>query len=394
MHSATKPRDAGILHLATGTWTRAATETANLGPMVIYNNDALSPYYVGLDGGQTWIDNGRVPSTSSPSPVGTYDAYEVNGLSLAYCTSNSRFSFDLNLSFWNVHGGNCVDPTAAGTIGPDHLLTVSGMPGASGSGPHACWLLNLDLAGGTEFCLPADGNGSYAGFPDQDGFGFGFGFSDTSAGNAGPMLAGDPQNFPFGDGTDFQNPGATGTGLDTQDLLWLHDPNQLVMGCYFWDYPYPYASLYQRVHAAGCCASCGGPCGDQGVSCTSGSNSLGTVADLGYIGSCLVADNNFTLVASSVPDNMGLFIYSNGTMNIPLGDGRLCVNGSAGIVRLFPVVMASGNQAQLTLDLANPPAASGLITAGSTWYFQEWYRDPGFGSSGFNLTNGHEIFFM
>jgi hypothetical protein len=107
-----------------------------------------------------------------------------------------------------------------------------------------------------------------------------------------------------------------------------------------------------------------------------------------------VADNNFTLVASSVPDNMGLFIYSNGTMNIPLGDGRLCVNGSAGIVRLFPVVMASGNQAQLTLDLANPPAASGLITAGSTWYFQEWYRDPAFGSSGFNLTNGHEILFM
>ena len=35
-----------------------------------------------------------------------------------------------------------------------------------------------------------------------------------------------------------------------------------------------------------------------------------------------------------------------------------------------------------------PPNPNGQITVGSSWAFQYWYRDPGFGSAGFNFSDG------
>ncbi len=46
--------------------------------------------------------------------------------------------------------------------------------------------------------------------------------------------------------------------------------------------------------------------------------------------------------------------------------------------------------------MTNPPAPSGQVTAGSTWNYQFWYRDPpggGGGPAGFNLSNGMSITF-
>jgi hypothetical protein len=45
-----------------------------------------------------------------------------------------------------------------------------------------------------------------------------------------------------------------------------------------------------------------------------------------------------------------------------------------------------------SLDNSNPPAPSGQLTAGSTWNFQYWFRDPNTGAN-FNLSNGHSITF-
>jgi hypothetical protein len=46
------------------------------------------------------------------------------------------------------------------------------------------------------------------------------------------------------------------------------------------------------------------------------------------------------------------------------------------------------------LDFGNPPALSGQITAGSTWHFQAWFRDPGAGGAFFDLSNGLTITFQ
>jgi hypothetical protein len=387
-------KDAGVYHMATGTWTRNSSATANIGPMVIYNNDANTGYFGLYAAGEEWIDNGRLPSTSSPSPVGSSDDYNVNGIQTAYCSSNATGSFDLNIGFWNMHGGACNDPTNGNTTAPDTLVTITGMPGGSMAGVTGCWLVTVDLAGGDEFCLVADGDGVYDGLADIDGFGVSFAMSDTSGGNAGPFLNGDPNVYPFGDGTDFQNPGLTGTGLDTDDLFYLNEPSQTYQGCYwFGGYPTnPYSSFWWQLSSDGACG--GGPsCGDQGATCTSNANSSGGVGDLGFSGSCVIGDANFTLTASSVPNNAGLFIYSNGSIDIPFGDGRLCVNGSAGILRLYPLTFATGNATSNTIDLGNPPSSAGQITGGTTWYFQHWHRDPGFGSAQFNLTNAHAISF-
>ena len=49
-------------------------------------------------------------------------------------------------------------------------------------------------------------------------------------------------------------------------------------------------------------------------------------------------------------------------------------------------------QATFAVDYGNLPAG-GSIFAGSTWNFQHWYRDPGFGSFGFNFSDAVEATF-
>jgi len=116
-------------------------------------------------------------------------------------------------------------------------------------------------------------------------------------------------------------------------------------------------------------------------------------------GSLSVADNEFELVVErAVPGQIGLFCYGPERGQTPFGDGFLCIGGGdIGLFRLFPPRRAddSGRLAR-TLDLTAPPAGSGdgRITAGSSWNFQLWYRDPlGVGGSGFNLSDGLAVTF-
>ncbi len=128
--------------------------------------------------------------------------------------------------------------------------------------------------------------------------------------------------------------------------------------------------------------------------CSTEVNSTGAPAHISAIGSYEVAHNSLELYAGPVPDQFGIFFYSptlvNGGAGFPLGDGRLCI-GPGALQRLYPPVIGSGLAMARTLDLANPPAPAGQITAGSTWYFQAWFRDPGAGLSGFNLSNAIEV---
>jgi hypothetical protein len=85
------------------------------------------------------------------------------------------------------------------------------------------------------------------------------------------------------------------------------------------------------------------------------------------------------------------FFYGANQGQFAFGDGFRCVPGS--IERLWPPVMIDGLFGDVTrnVDFTNGPMSSGpnMITPGSTWNFQFWYRDPlGPGGSGFNLTDG------
>ena len=39
------------------------------------------------------------------------------------------------------------------------------------------------------------------------------------------------------------------------------------------------------------------------------------------------------------------------------------------------------------------PGGAGQLTAGSTWNFQAWFRDPAAGGTAFNLSDGVELTF-
>jgi hypothetical protein len=107
-----------------------------------------------------------------------------------------------------------------------------------------------------------------------------------------------------------------------------------------------------------------------------------------------INSNNLVLFAGPVPNQPGIFYFGadqlNGGSGAPFGNGIRCVTGSS--VYRLPVSTGIGNSIGFAMDFTSPPAA-GLITAGSTWNFQAWYRDPAAGGANFNLSDGLEITF-
>jgi len=125
--------------------------------------------------------------------------------------------------------------------------------------------------------------------------------------------------------------------------------------------------------------------------CSSGPNSSGSAAVMGTNGECSISANGFELQAGPTPDTIGLFFCSstqvNGGAGIPFGNGLRCVGGPGGIFRLRPASI-TGNTMRNTLDLTDPPQPAGLITPGSTWYFQGWFRDIPAGGAEFDTSDG------
>ena len=55
--------------------------------------------------------------------------------------------------------------------------------------------------------------------------------------------------------------------------------------------------------------------------------------------------------------------------------------------------LATGQELGHQLDLNDPNGSAGAIVAGSTLYFQAWFRDPAAGGALFDLSDGLEIVF-
>ena len=141
------------------------------------------------------------------------------------------------------------------------------------------------------------------------------------------------------------------------------------------------------------------PCGnDDGLAgCT---NSVGEGAWLRGTGSASASADELVLFTSNVPaQRFGvLFMTNTPQAGVPFGDGLLCGTGAGGGFRRF----APKNSGQLGFfshrNLVQASAASfgpgGTILNGSTWSFQQWFRDDaGPCGSGFNTTNSFAVTF-
>ena len=112
------------------------------------------------------------------------------------------------------------------------------------------------------------------------------------------------------------------------------------------------------------------------VYCPSAPNSQSaTGARIGLIGTPSVNANNFRLYATDTPPGtFAVAIYGDQQSAVPSGAGTLCVIGG-NFYRLAVVPTGTAGTPSWLVDLSAPPQPSGLITAGSTWHFQAWFRD-------------------
>ncbi|NUP95258.1 MAG: hypothetical protein HUU28_03750 [Planctomycetaceae bacterium] len=230
----------GTLHMATGVITppiqmgpgMAALAT----PGVIYNNNAL-PYAVapcntvfinGIALGQARIDDGRIPTRTSPAPAtGALDEYFVSSFQIGYCTTEDDPSIGgpgarVTVLFWENYDG-CIDLTTAGAPTAAYNLTL---PGTLTTGTNRCVTININLVGGFEFTMKGDAEGTFNGTAADDKFGWGMQVNTLTTGKTisiirAGQLTGSGATV-AGDGTHYQNPGTVqGTGLDNDNLYYL-----------------------------------------------------------------------------------------------------------------------------------------------------------------------------
>jgi hypothetical protein len=131
--------------------------------------------------------------------------------------------------------------------------------------------------------------------------------------------------------------------------------------------------------------------------CIATANSTGSPASMSAVGSSRISLNDLVLSAGPIAGGqLGLFYYGQDQILFPFGNGYRCVGGNAfGTFRLYPPALADGaGTLAFPVDNTSPPQASGTLTAGSTWNFQAWYRDPSGGGAAFNLSDGFQIDFL
>lgn len=133
--------------------------------------------------------------------------------------------------------------------------------------------------------------------------------------------------------------------------------------------------------------------GSANTYCSATPNSFGTVAQIGYIGSLGIAAGNFGLRVTGLPiqpTSFGVFTYGGTQMNVPFGNGYLCINPMGGLYRMSPQMLTDTT---VQRSITEAPGDFSLFQPASSWNFQFWYRNPAAGGSMFNLSNGLHVQF-
>ena len=149
------------------------------------------------------------------------------------------------------------------------------------------------------------------------------------------------------------------------------------------------------------CVGVGCPCGNDvpGRGCM---NSTGEGGLLEAFGSTSLSADDLTLHATGLSVNFSVMLLAPGEGCSQLGDGYLAVNPG-----LYQMGVLRGDVQRVSPDGSvtyGPGAVSlaegnlnmpGLVTAGTTWFFQVAYRDEPVSpcGNGFNLTNGLRVTF-
>ena len=426
-------RDAGVLHLATGTWTRGAGRQELAGPEVIYSNTCNAGYFSGQDQGEIYIDEGAVPDagmplTPSPSIPGGFDTapgcastYLVNGFQIAYCTAST--SYDVDVAFHDNYepvGTSCVVPGA-----PTASFALTGLPASTSTGVQACWIVNVDLTGTTpdgSFVLSGTGT---------NGRLFGWSFLRTSVEQvpnspAGPLIAGDPSACTGTNGTIWDPTGlpSAGTGMQTLDAFRIDGGS--TPGCYWFQSPTTglFASFHLELYSAVDCAAAtssatmcfpnqsgviGCPCGNNPSTPDRGcNNSFNTGgARLTLSGTNSLSNDTLVIAATDTRPNVtSLFLQGNNVLasGAIFGDGVRCAGG-----QLLRLNSPGGTQSNASGTVVYPNATFPLpvsaraaqlgqpISPGQTRWYQTYYRDsdlafcaapPG---NSWNVTHGFEL---
>jgi len=461
LKSITAPvKNAGIYHVATGTWTRHGSIANVTGPDTIYNNTCAPVYFTDMLSTEKYQHRSRIPSLSSPvvatvvpgrpstdndSAPGCANDYLVNGFEVAYCSSATI------VTDWRYEFANSYQLCGAGDMVPQYTIDVTGLPGGTVTGAQQCWIVNLDISGGTAggMLLSADGDGTYNGTLDE----FGFSFNTTNAAlngtSTGPILAGD-FTWTGGpgtvsgvltpctgtDGTIWDNPinlAEEGTGMGSMNFF--RDAGGPISapsgpGCY-WFGGAPHADFWLKLYAdpncpdpdplvefcfpnAGGTRSC--PCGNQPSpnDGTRGCNNYGPTPAGGTGGAQLAATGNAVASASTdlvfhvtnmqTPCTIVVLFCGTTTLSpgVQSGAGVRCI---AGLQVPRPYKSAAGFNAS-SIDFpsasSNPNvnawARSNSPAAGTTKHYYAAYRNPAAGSNppctptnAFNLTNAGSV---
>jgi hypothetical protein len=241
-------RNAGVYHVATGTWTRNASIGNLTGEVTIYNNSCAAVYFVRLDSVETYAHRSRIPSPSGETAVSLYYGttnpdhrwderpgcsvnYLVTGFEVAYCSSSTA-TIDWEYAFASSYT-QCADADMV----PQYTFLLTGLPGGTPTGAQNCWTIDVDISGTTPaMVLSADGDGTYVGPSTLEQFGFSLRQTNQAfATFTGPIIAGD-FTWTGGpgtvsglltpctgtDGTIWDNPinlGEEGTGMASNDFF-------------------------------------------------------------------------------------------------------------------------------------------------------------------------------
>lgn len=123
--------------------------------------------------------------------------------------------------------------------------------------------------------------------------------------------------------------------------------------------------------------------GNSGNYCNATANSTGAAGQMSMSGSTSISAGNFTLQATSIPNEAYLFFYGPNQNELPFGNGVRCVTGD--ITRLGPPQVAQAGTATRVVDLAAEGFGPGRVN------FQCWFRDTAAGGSFFNTSDGLEV---
>lgn len=129
----------------------------------------------------------------------------------------------------------------------------------------------------------------------------------------------------------------------------------------------------------------GATCATPANFCVAASNSYTQAgAVIGYSGTTEISQNDLVLETQGIPPGkLTLHLYSQDqTVFLTFGNGYRCLGSP--FYRIYPAVNADDfGQVFYNLDLNTLPP-NGQISAGQSWGFMAWYRDPAAGGAFFN----------